>query len=281
MHVMNLLTEHKISGLAGEDRVAELRDALVDTREILRTETYGGSAPIAPPQVAVAPPTPPAAIRPDVTTTVKPADATVAVNANDMETLRRCNALLRAHIHSSLEGEDLVALREGLADSLQILERRLNDGVGSRSNSNTVGDATLASSNSPRHSPPLSPAARRVEDEEDEPVPSYVGGIQSIGGVLSDMEVGKRPEKFEPENGTPPPGDAVGAAETREKKTGWVDGSLGKYERDVATKALGYLLKHRGGKGYGRGRVKGEEAENMICALAEMTEILHDEMVEV
>lgn len=87
---------------------------------------------------------------------------------------------------------------------------------------------------------------------------------------MSDMGMDKKPASFMPEAGD---ADGNGAA-------GWTGGSLGEDGKAIASKALGYLLKHRGGKGYGRGRVKGGEAEAMVAALAEVTEIMQDEMVE-
>lgn len=57
---MNVLTEHKTTGLAGENQLAGLRSTLAETREVLRAEAYGTSAPAsatsaAPPAVRQAP----------------------------------------------------------------------------------------------------------------------------------------------------------------------------------------------------------------------------------
>lgn len=231
---MDLLTEHKTSGLVGEKRVAELRSALLDTREFLRAETYGQSAPIA---------AAPAGLQQPASQPQQPAHA----SAENVETLRRCNALLAAHIHAPLTGQDVEALVEGLASSLAIVKAQ-GGGV----------TATV--------SEPASQEAPSADAGVDA-VPAYAGGIQSVGAALTDMGVGKKPGEFEPENDS-------GAVK------GWLGGSLGDYEKGVASKALGYLLKHRGGKGYGRGRVKGREAETMVSLLAEVADIMEDEMVE-
>ncbi|CAN0181010.1 unnamed protein product, partial [Ectocarpus fasciculatus] len=267
--VMDLLTEHKTAGLEGEDRVAELRHSLVDAREALRAETYGRSAaaaaaptaaaasaataqstpmppPPPPPAVAPSPPPPqqqqqPARPAPPATTPAPP-----TTSPEDAATLRRCSALLQAHVHSGLAGQDLQALVEGLASSLTIVTAQVVTG--------TAGGGASAA-------PPAAGG-------DDTGVPAYAGGIQSVGGVLSDMGVAKKPASFLPETG-----EGDGSA-------GWTGGSLGEEEKAAASKALGYLLKHRGGKGYGRGRVTGAQAEAMVAALAEVTEIMEEEMVE-
>lgn len=240
MGVMDLLTQHKTAGLVGEERVAELRKALAETREFLRVETYDQSAPVSSVQTAVQP------TSTEIQQYSSEPEGAVPINEADQDSLRRCSALLKAHVHSALTGDDLDALREGLASSLAIVQTQ----GGGQVNAKVVAQESV-------------PAVEMV----NEPVPKYVGGIQSVGGVLSDMSVGKKPERFEPEN------DSGG-------KKGWTGGSFGAYEKGVATKALGYLLKHRGGKGYGRGRVKGAEADTMVSTLAELTEIMHEEMVE-
>lgn len=272
VRVMDLLTEHKKAGLVGEDRVDELRSSLVDAREFLRAETYGtpgaGSTvappvtPPSPPPRSPSPPPPqqqkqqapqPPQQRPPAPRT-PPAPPTMATSAEDAETLRRCSALLQAHVHSSLAGEDLKALVEGLASSLTLVTAQVVAGI-------------AAGGGSRQGAPP--PAAAPEQAAGGAAVPDYVGGVQSVGGVLSDMGVGERPASFMPEDESEDGGTAR-----------WTGGSLGEDEKAVATKALGYLLKHRGGKGYGRGRVKGAEAEAMVATLAEVTEILQDEMVE-
>lgn len=166
-------------------------------------------------------------------------------------------------MHSSLAGEDLQALVEGLASSLTIVTAQVMAGIASVGSGGGGGGG----GSSQRGAQP--PAAPEQAAGDAAAVPAYVGGVQSVGGVLSDMGVGERPASFMPENG----GDDGGGAR-------WTGGSLGEGDKAVATKALGYLLKHRGGKGYGRGRVKGAEAEAMVATLAEVTEILQDEMVE-
>lgn len=233
---MDLLTEHKTSGLIGEERVVELRSALLDTREFLRAETYGQPAPSAA--------APAAGLQKPALQPQQPAPA----SAENVETLRRCNALLAANIHAPLTGRDVEALVEGLESSLAIVKAQGGGVVA------TVSD-------------PAGQEAPRADAEVDA-VPAYAGGIQSVGAALSDMGVGNKPAKFEPED------DSSGDAK------GWLDGSLGDYEKGVASKALGYLLKHRGGKGYGRGRVKGREAETMVSLLAEVADIMEGEMVE-
>lgn len=244
MQVMDLLTEHKTAGIVGEDRVAALRSALVATRDILRAETYGESAP-SDATLAVPP-----AVRPVSVSIPQPAsEPAPTVSSEDQEALRRCSALLRAHVHTPLEGEDLDALRDGLASSLRIVDIQ-------------AGGSSIADSES--YSAIREPVSAEGGPEA---VPPSVGGIQSVGGVLAGMEVSKRPERFEPESKS-------------DEETGWTDGSLADYEKGVATKALGYLLKHRGGKGYGRGRVKGADADLLVSLLAEVTEIMQEEMVE-
>lgn len=238
---MDLLTEHKKSGLIGEERVAELRRALLDAREFLRAETYGQLAPAvvqtpAVPAVSAAPAAP--AAQPQ---------QLASASAKDLDILRRCNALLAAHIYAPLTGQDAAALFECMASSLAIV-RAQTGGV-----TVTAGD-------------PAGQEAPRV-DAVVEAVPAHAGGIPSVGSALADMGMGDKPEKFEPESDS---GDSKG----------WLGGSLGDYEKGVASKALGYLLKHRGGKGYGRGRVKGKEAELMVSTLAEVAEILEEEMIE-
>ncbi|CAM9810024.1 unnamed protein product [Scytosiphon promiscuus] len=277
MKVMDLLTEHKTAGLVGEDRVSQLRDSLVDARELLRAETYGGSAagnaavtappptPPPPPMPSSPPPPPsppsprsPPPPRQQQQQQPPPATSMTAISPANAETLRRCSALLQAHVHSSLAGGDLQALVEGLTSSLSIVTAQLVAGTTAAGSGGAVGGGGSGQGGAE--------AAARGGDAE---VPAYVGGVQSVGGVLSDMGVGNKPASFMPESEE---GEGGGG--------GWTDGSLGKEEKAVATKALGYLLKHRGGKGYGRGRVKGAEAEAMVAALAEVTEIMHDEMVE-
>lgn len=298
MRVMDLLTEHKTASLVGEARVAELRDTLVDAREALRTETYGGSPPpvTATPQT-IPTATPPLAIReqPSPVAEVTPnraaalaAVVSTAARSGDKETLRRCSALVQAHAHSSLLGNDLMALREKLIATLTIVENQIDNG-------GLFEDAWSVGDDSGVLPPPLPPAG--ISDQlpgesappsvdDVPPVPASIGGIQSVGGVLSDMGVGHRPTSFEEETAptAPPPAAparmSAAPVDMQTKGRGWTDGSLGEYEKSVATRGLGYLLKHRGGTGYGRGRVKDMEAENMIVTLAELTEILHDEMVE-
>lgn len=231
---MDLLTEHKTSGLIGEERVAELRSALLDTREFLRAETYGRLAPNA---------AAPASVQKPASQPQQPAPA----SEEDVATLRRCNALLASHIYEPLSGRDVEALVEGLALSLGIVKAQAG-GVAA-----TVSEPAWQEM----------PRADAVVDG----VPAYAGGIQSVGEALADMGVGNKPEKFEPENDSG-------------NEKGWLSGSLGDYEKGVASKALGYLLKHRGGKGYGRGRVKGREAETMVSLLAEVADIMEEEMVE-
>lgn len=252
MRVMNLPTEHKTTGLVGEERVAELRDALVDTRETLRAETYGQHAPAttttSPPAAGAARPAGAGAPTSgaEQQRLVQPPAQPVPISHEAEDTLRRCSALLRAHVHATLMGQDLQSLREGLASSLAIVEAQIS-GTGAQP---------------AQQAPPPS----RVEDVGGV-VPESVNGIQSVGEVFSDMGVGKKPESFEPEN------DSGG-------EKGWAGGSLGEYEKSVGTKGLGYLLKHRGGKGYGRGRLNGKEAEMMVSTLAELTDILQEEMVD-
>lgn len=280
MHVMDLLTEHKTTGLRSEAHVTELRNALVDAMEALRMETYGGSPPspitraaatlpvAAPREPVVAPP---AGALPALAQSTQQA---AAASGNDKETLRRCSALLAAHVHSSLSGNDIMVLREALIASLTILEHQIDHGA-------LFEDAWSVSRDSaaPSRSDAESP---RGTESNAEPVPASLGGIQSVGAILSDMGVGKKPAKFEPETDSPPTAAGLkGAPAGDGQGKRWTDGSLGAFEKGVATKGLGYLLKHRGGKGYGRGRVKGLEAEDMVAILAELTEILHDEMVEV
>lgn len=300
MRVMDLLTEHKTAGLVGEARVAELRDALVDSREALRTETYGGSPPpvtaTAPPIAAAAPPSatreqaPAAKVTPARPAAGAAAVGTAARGGGDKDTFRRCSALVQAHAHSSLSGNELMTLREVLIATLRIVENQIDNGglfedAWSVGNDSAPAVPAPADDISERPSGRSAPQATPPSDDDAPIVPASVGGIQSVGGVLSDMGVGNRPTRFEPE-ASPSPPPAVPArmsaapGDPQAKGKGWTDGSLGEYEKSVATKGLGYLLKHRGGTGYGRGRVKGIEAENMIVALAELTEILHDEMVE-
>ncbi|CAB1100812.1 unnamed protein product [Ectocarpus sp. CCAP 1310/34] len=270
--VMDLLTEHKTAGLEGEDRVSELRHSLVDVREALRAETYGRSAAAAAaPTAATAsstpmqpppppPPQPPVAAAPSPPPPqqqqqpARPAPtAPPTTNPEDAATLRRCSALLQAHVHSGLAGQDLQALVEGLASSLTIVTAQVVTGTAA---------AAAAAGGSASGAPPA-PAGG-----DSTGVPAYAGGIQSVGGALSDMGVAKKPASFLPEEG-----EGDGSA-------GWTGGSLGEEEKAVAWKALGYLLKHRGGKGYGRGRVTGAQAEAMVAALAEVTEIMEEEMVD-
>lgn len=249
---MDLLTEHKTAGLVGEERVAELRDALVDTREALRAETYGQHAPatttISPPAAEAARPAPPTspAIGAERQRLAQPPAQPAPVNADAEDILSRSSILLGAHVHATLMGQDLQSLREGLASSLAIVDAQIA-GAGVQS--------------AQQQTPPLG------EGVGGGVVPESVNGIQSVGEVLSGMGVGKKPESFEPEN------DSGG-------EKGWAGGSLGDYEKSVATKGLGYLLKHRGGKGYGRGRLSGKEAEIMVSTLAELTDILQEEMVD-
>eukprot|EP00752_Nemacystus_decipiens_P002909 g2707.t1 len=288
--VMDLLTEHKKAGLVGEERVEELRSSLVDAREFLRAETYGApgaggsvAPPVTPPSPPPRSPSPPPPPPPQQQQQAQPqapppppppqqqqrppAPPTATTSAEDAETLRRCSALLQAHVHSSLAGEDLQALVKGLTSSLAIVTAQVvatiaaAGGVGSGSSSSELGAPPAATAPAPNQAAGVAA------------VPDYVGGVQSIGGVLSDMGVGERPASFLPE-------DEGGDAGEEGSTEGWTGGSLGEDEKAVATKALGYLLKHRGGKGYGRGRVKGAEAEAMVATLAELTEILQDEMVE-
>eukprot|EP00903_Cladosiphon_okamuranus_P007760 g7516.t1 len=275
VRVMDLLTEHTKAGLVGEERVEELRSSLSDAREFLRAETYGapgsGAAvtplvtPPSPPPGSPTPPPPPPQQQQQQqrlpatrTAPAAPSPPTAtATSGQDAETLRRCSALLQAHVHSSLAGEDLQALVEGLTSSLAIVTAQVVAGI-------TAAGGSGSGSNSSRQGTPPPAAPERAA------VPDYVGGAQSVGGVLSDMGVAEKPASFMPEEDG---GEDGGTA-------GWTGGSLSEDEKAVATKALGYLLKHRGGKGYGRGRVKGAEAEAMVAALAEVTEILQDEMVE-
>lgn len=288
---MDLLTEHKTAGLVGEERVSELRSSLVDTREILRAETFGSSgtggavaSPVAPPPAPLPrspspPPPPPAQPQqqqqppapatpppPPPATTPAPPAPPRTISPESAETLRRCSALLQAHVHSSLAGEDLQALVEGLTSSLAIVTGQLVAQI-------AAGSSGSGSGSSPQPAGASPPAGSEPAAASDGAVPAYVGGVQSVGGVLSDMGVGERPESFLPEEEGASGGEEGGAA-------GWTGGSLREEDKAVATKALGYLLKHRGGKGYGRGRVTGKEAEAMVAALAEVTEIMHDEMVE-
>lgn len=263
---MDLLTEHKVRGIVGEERVAELRSALHTARELLCAETYGHSVPstassgdldraephltpLSPEETSPVPPT-------------KPAVESRAMSQEDEDVLRRCSALLRAHVHGSLTGPDLMALRDGLAASLAAVESQLDpSGAGS-------GGSLRPGAVAPRTSVEqgTSQASSPAEDEAS----STIGGLQSVGGVLSEMGVGDRPPEFQPEM----------SEEPTNTKQGWTSGSLSGSDQAVATKALGYLLKHRGGKGYGRGRVNGAEAESMVSTLAELTEILHEEVVE-
>ncbi|CAM9826543.1 unnamed protein product [Ectocarpus sp. 12 AP-2014] len=276
--VMDLLTEHKTAGLEGEDRVSELRRSLVDARETLRAETYGrsvaaaaapaatapaatasstpGPPPPPPPQppVAAAPSPPPPQQQQQPARPTPPAPPTIS--PEDAATLRRCSALLQAHVHSGLAGQDLQALVEGLASSLTIVTAQVVTGTAA------AAAAAAAAAGGASGAPPAAAGG------DDTGVPAYAGGIQSVGGALSDMGVAKKPASFLPEEGE---GDG---------RAGWTGGSLGEEEKAVASKALGYLLKHRGGKGYGRGRVTGAQAEAMVAALAEVTEIMEEEMVE-
>lgn len=281
--VMDLLTEHKTAGLEGEDRVSELRHSLVDVREALRAETYGRSAAAAAaPTEATAPaatapaaaasstpmPPPPPPPQPPVAAAPSPPSqqqqqqparpappALPTTSPEEATTLRRCSALLQAHVHSGLAGQDLQALVKGLASSLTIVTAQVVTGTAA---------AAAAAGGGASETPPAAAGG------DDTGVPAYAGGIQSVGGALSDMGVAKKPASFLPEEGE---GEGDGSA-------GWTGGSLGEEEKAAASKALGYLLKHRGGKGYGRGRVTGAQAEAMVAALAEVTEIMEEEMVE-
>ena len=256
---MDLLTEHKTKGLVGEEKVAKLRRALVGTRDALRAEMREQPAPWKDAQMSVPPPiAPPSAPQPPRLSLASAhqhayqaaAAPPTSLTPDDRDTLRRCSVLLQAHAHSGLSGRDLVALREGLASSLEIVEGRVGGGVSADSGTNGGG----------RESVPPS-------ESEMEAVPASVGGIQSVGGILTEMGVSRKPDAFQPDNNSGGKGE-------------WTGGSLGEYEKGVGTKALGYLLKHRGGKGYGRGRVKGAQAEEMVSTLAELTEIFQEEMVE-
>lgn len=291
MHVMDLLTQHKTAGITGEEKLQELRDALTETREILRSEAYGGS----PPPTTTAAPVTPAASRPVTPQRASPAAAAAAPSppaaaaspkaspgsapegaAKDI--FRRCSALVQAHAHSSLSGNDLMALREHLGAALRIVEVQIDNG-GLFEDAWSVGGDPSTEPAAPAAAESASPPPPDASSVQQPPVPASAGGIPSVGGVLQDMGVGSRPATFEPESGEASVDARLGPA-PREESKGWTDGSLGDYEKKVATKALGYLLKHKGGKGYGRGRCKGIEAENLVATLAELTEILHDEMVE-
>lgn len=254
LHVMDLLTEHKTAGLVGEERVAELRSALADTRETLRAETYA-EAPLFAPEATPASSSQRAARPAPPTEGIQSqaqAQQPAPISPESEGTLRRCSTLLNAHVHAPLAGGDLLSLRDSLAMSLAVVDLQVG---GARAPVAPVPPA------------PQGPPGTDASETASGAVPAYVGGMQSVGGVLSDMGVSKKPERFVPEN------DSGG-------EKGWVGGTLGDYEKGVATKALGYLLKHRGGKGYGRGRVKGAEAQKMVAALAELTEILNEEMIE-
>lgn len=277
MKVMDLLTEHKTSGLVGGERVGELRKALIDAKEALKAETYGRSTPFAAPQesyikepqqaVQRASPT----LSSGIPLTGPQASATATHSAIELDIFKRCNALLAAHIHSSVAGKDLEALREGLVASLRIVNTHLGD----VNPPDSASPAVASSPNTYTVSRDEQQEERLADNsEEGFPMPVGVEGMHTVGSVLSEMGMDRKPEKFEPE-------DESSAASTMPKETkNWVDVSLGGYEKGIATKALGYLLKHRGGKGYGRGRVKGVEAESMISTLAELIEILQEEMVE-
>ncbi|CAM9273816.1 unnamed protein product [Chrysoparadoxa australica] len=74
--------------------------------------------------------------------------------------------------------------------------------------------------------------------------PSNLGGMQSVGSVANEMGLGAAsPEEF----------------------------------RATMNKALGYLLKHKGGPGYGAGRLKQREAEIMVEALTKVISLLRAE----
>ncbi|CBJ33292.1 hypothetical protein Esi_0455_0006 [Ectocarpus siliculosus] len=267
--LMDLLTEHKTAGLEGEDRVSELRHSLVDAREALRAETYGRSAAAAAAPTAATvsskpmPPPPPPPPQPAAAAAPSPPSpqqqqqsappAPPTTSPEDAAILRRCSALLQAHVHSGLAGQDLQALVEGLASSLTIVTAQVVTGTAA---------AAAAAGGGASGAPPAAAGG------DDTGVPAYAGGIQSVGGALSDMGVAKKPASFLPEEG-----EGDGSA-------GWTGGSLGEEEKAAASKALGYLLKHRGGKGYGRGKMTGAQAEAMVAALAEVTEIMEEEMVE-
>lgn len=262
---MDLLTEHKTVGLVGEERVRELREALAGARAVLRSETsetYGLSTVATP---ASSPPL-------GTQTTAGQATAAAAAPAapagrepspGDLDTLRRCNALLAAHVHSGVTGKTLEDLRDSLAESIRIVDAQIGyDRPG----------GPPAGSGASRASQAVEPAGRGgAAPGNDGPIPGSVNGMHSVGSVISEMGIGKEPASFEPEGDLPPATSGSGR---------WVEEGLGEDEKRVATRALGYLLKHRGGKGYGRGRVRGAEAESMISALAEVTEILQEEMVE-
>lgn len=292
MHVMDLLTQHKTAGLTGEAKLQELRDALTETRDLLRSEAYGGS----PPPITTAASVAPAAPRPATPQRASPAAATPsplaaaaapraspgsAPQGAAKDIFRRCSGLVQAHAHSSLSGNDLMALREHLGAALKIVEVQIDNGGLFEDAWSVGGDHTTepAAPAAPAAAEPATPPPPDVSSVQQPPVPASAGGIPSVGGVLQEMGVGNRPATFEPETAEASPDARLGPA-PRDKSKGWTDGSLGDYEKKIATKGLGYLLKHKGGKGYGRGRCKGIEAENLVATLAELTEIFHDEMVE-
>ncbi|CAM9666393.1 unnamed protein product, partial [Discosporangium mesarthrocarpum] len=244
---MDLLKERQSGNLVSESKVAQLRESLVDVRDALRSETYGPGSrsqrcspeppvPATPPVVAAAP------------AMAKPLGP--GIDADEKDTLRRCSALLRADIHGSLTGKDLVALRDSLALSLECISERLRGGKGE-----VAGPAS---------SPLVAVAAEEMAAPHSDGLDHPVAGMQSVAGIISDMGLDCPPAKFEPEV-------ASGGAKR------WVSTELGEEQRKLSSKALGYLVKHKGGKGYGRGRLRGDEAEDMVCTLAELTEMLAEE----
>ncbi|CAM9139095.1 unnamed protein product [Choristocarpus tenellus] len=261
--VMNLLSERQSGNLIGQEKVAELRRALVDAREALRTEARGAgiqTTEFTPPIPRTTVPEVTAAVPPPVAPKPETVYRQAIPEGDSKDVLRRCSALLRAHIHGSLTGNDLVTLRNLLTDSLKAIS--LEAEGGGEQPSDTIGKNSDLENMDDAEGDCISP------DVVDRPTE----GMQSVGGIIRDMGLGNAPEKFEPDSKETYQKPEHEQDEERPKH--WVSEGLSAEQKRLATRGLGYLLKHRGGAGYGRGRVKGVEAENMVCALAELTETL-------
>ncbi|CAM9259113.1 unnamed protein product [Phaeothamnion confervicola] len=270
---------------------ATLGSTLLAASEALRAETFGAGA--APSSSARRMPAAAAS-------SARPAAAVPAMPVLVGEqALRRCNALLMARLQGDISGAELTALRDALVASLAAVELELTGAVAVPAAAvaavEAVAPAAVAAAIAPaapakvagksaasppkkrtgdsisaqvargeaaihaRGPPPRAPKAAAGAPARPKDGPA---GMQSVGAVLNEMGFKGDGGDDGAENSASP----FGAGGARQQEF-----------RAAAQKALGYLIKHRGGAGWGRGRLRDPEVAEMEAAISEVRGLMKED----
>lgn len=106
-------------------------------------------------------------------------------------------------------------------------------------------------------------------------VDEAMAGLENVSMPKTEPKKLPAPSSQSATTTTPAPAPrAFGEVESK-----WVQADTSQELRSIGTKTLGLLTKHRGGKGWGKGRLQGSESESLVQILEKLVQILEDESV--